>query len=577
MLRSTSRSIRAFAVLGTAALLCTVGLPGRVAAAEGPGSPVPIAGGPRTRPQPGADARGATSGDVSAAAAIGSAAWIEPVNGGPGSWDFCDPGTYCLWEFPQGTPIVLQVAVGPAVATSQPPVPTGTVTVYQRLVFGTMSLGAFPLANGLAQVTVPVQQPSAGTVIGGFTASYSGDANYAPGSTFEEAFISVVPAGAPRWQFETLDGPGLAADSITGLTGLGATSVRYGDSPQVFYYDQTNGNLRHAWYSGGWRTETLDGVGGAHGRIDADVGRTTTAIVYGGQLQVFYDDATNGALRHAWWNGVAWQFETLDGVTGAIAVGATTSDVGELAVASSYGIQVHAYYFDRGAGSLRHAWWNGVQWGSETIDGVGGLPGHLDATVGEDVDVTLYQGVPHAWYYDRTNGNLRHAWWDANLGRWRFENLDGDASLANGHVDGDLGSGVSVAMFSGGPHVWYYDRTSGALRHAWWNGAAWGYEDLDGFGGWEGQVIADVGDGTAVALVGDSPHVWYPDRTNGYLRHGWWNGVAWQFEAVDGFVSTLGTVDGDVGLEPTALELDGVPHVWYGDVTNTDLRHAWFG
>ena len=133
-----------------------------------------------------------------------------------------------------------------------------------------------------------------------------------------------------------------------------------------------------------WTFETLDGSGGGNGRVDADVGGlpsgTTATTIYAGQPHAWYPDVTNGDLRHAWWNGAQWTFETLDGAGGGN--GRTSHTVGEYAAATIYAGQPHVWYDDFTAADLRHAWWNGVEWNFETLDGAGGGNGRTTDSVG---------------------------------------------------------------------------------------------------------------------------------------------------------------------------------------------------
>ena len=47
--------------------------------------------------------------------------------------------------------------------------------------------------------------------------------------------------------------------------------------------------------------------------VGAGIGGFNAALLYNGQPQDFYWDTATNSLRHAWWNGAAWNFETLDG------------------------------------------------------------------------------------------------------------------------------------------------------------------------------------------------------------------------------------------------------------------------
>ena len=72
--------------------------------------------------------------------------------------------------------------------------------------------------------------------------------------------------------------------------------------------------MRHAWWGGGtWRFETLDGAGtgSGHGQVADALGSFNSALAYGTQLHDFYYDITHPQLRHAWWTGAQWSFEAL--------------------------------------------------------------------------------------------------------------------------------------------------------------------------------------------------------------------------------------------------------------------------
>ena len=499
---------------------------------------------------------------------------LQPVDAGPAAE--CDDVGNCHWFLPASSLVVFEAVLFPDNPAGEPAPTvraTGSVTFHNLSSSDLPDFGTVPLVNGIASITVP--QQAVGSYLSVY-ADYPGDANYASDGSQIQTIAVMGPPPAPRWRFETNDGSGgNASGSLPADIGGGASSIDYAGGPHVFSYDQTNGNLRHDWYDRGWHAETLDGAGGVGGRVDADVGRHTSALLYGGLPHVFYYDATNGDLRHAWWDGARWNYEVIDGGPSAVALRHVLRDVGETPAASLYGVQVHVYFHDVAHGDLRHAWWDGAHWNAETLDGAGGAAGRIAADVGADPSVTLYAGTPHVWSYDTTHADLRHAWWTGR--QWAFETLDGDVDTNAGRVASDLGQHPSVVLFNGLPHVWYHDTSAGALRHAWWTGARWNYEDLDGFGGFSGEVVADTGAGATAMVYGGTPHVWYHDATFGYLRHAWWDGYEWQFEALDGFTGGDGRVLGDVGNDPSVLNFNGQPHVWSHDTAHHSLRHAWFG
>lgn len=122
----------------------------------------------------------------------------------------------------------------------------------------------------------------------------------------------------------------------------------------------------------------------------------------------------------------------------------------------------HVFY--RGLQTLRHAYYNGLFWAFETLDGEGGPHGRTNANVGAFNAVVLYGGRPHVFYQDATNRNLRHAYFTGTA--WGFETLDG-AGGPNGRIVADTGLTNAAVSNWGRPEVFYYDRTGGNLRHAW--------------------------------------------------------------------------------------------------------------
>jgi len=384
-----------------------------------------------------------------------------------------------------------------------------------------------------------------------------------------------APASAARWHYETLDGNSTVGGRLNADVGQFSSVVLFGGQPHVFFRDVDHGDLRHAWWNGvQWSFETLDGnANDPSGRIDADVGTDAKSVLYGGQPHVFYYDVDHGDLRHAWWNGVQWSFETLDGNANDPS-GRINADVGSDGAVALYGGLPHVWYYDVTNGDLRHAWWNGVKWNFETLDGNSTAGGRVNANVGQYVGATLYGGLPHVWYYDDGATTLRHAWWTG--AGWAFEVLDGQGG-ANGQVNEAVGSDSAVALDGGQPHVFYYDIDGGDLRHAWWTGAQWNFETLDGNSIAGGRVNGDVGQYPVVHLYGGQPHVYYRDSTGADLRHAWWTGADWGYETLDGNRSdSSGRINGDVGMDG-ALTLYGTgPHVWYYDGTSGDLRHAWY-
>ena len=202
-----------------------------------------------------------------------------------------------------------------------------------------------------------------------------------------------------------------------GNVGLDTAATIYtqggGASLQLFTYDAGNGNLRHIWYDGtSWRGETLDGNSTANGRVDANVGINPTVLsTANGPIQLFYRDASNGNLRHAYHDmSTGWHFEILDG--DGYAVTRHDADTGATPTVVMQDDTLHVFATDVSAGDIRHYWSSPAQgWQSEVLDGSGedASSGRTNNSTGEDPTAIVYSGSLHVFYYEGANANLRHA------------------------------------------------------------------------------------------------------------------------------------------------------------------------
>ena len=276
-------------------------------------------------------------------------------------------------------------------------------------------------------------------------------------------------ADATGWHFETLDGEAGASGRTADVVGYQVTAILVNDAIHLFYHDGTTKSLRHAYANAAdtnWQFEVLDGQGGKTGS-STNAMSDPTAIAYGTSLQVFYYDATNGNLRHAWINTPTdtWKFEDLDGSPNSVA--RLNTNVGLSPTVTIFGTSLQLYYYDATNGNLRHAWTSPVRgWQFENLDGDPGSVGRLNSNVGAGISIVADDSVQKiaVLYYDFTYGNLRSAISDS-LG-WRFANLEGDIGSVTGY-DVDIGNGISGAFFNGTLQLYSYDATRHVMRHVW--------------------------------------------------------------------------------------------------------------
>jgi len=198
-----------------------------------------------------------------------------------------------------------------------------------------------------------------------------------------------------------------------------------------------------------------------------NVGWYTTAVIYNGRPQVFYYDADGLDLRHGYYNGVAWSFETLDGHQN-------------------------------------------------------GPNGRKLGRAGVDNSAVVYNGRPHVFYADTTaNADLRHAYFTGS--GWGFETLDGHQNGPNGQKLGKVGTEGSAIVSTGRLRVLYWDENESDLRHGYYTGFAWGFETLDGHqNGPNGQMLGIAGRHVSTLADGSRTRVFYAGGVPTYnLRHAW--------------------------------------------------------
>lgn len=340
---------------------------------------------------------------------------------------------------------------------------------------------------------------------------------------------------------------------------------------QSFYYDATKGNLRHAWTdANGWHFEQLDGDTGSVSGYAGDVGKYVSARAVGNQLQVFYYDTTKGNLRHAWTDANGWHFESLDGDAGSVSH--HTADVGQDILVLQGSPNLQLFYYDATVGDLRHAWSDASGWHFEQLDGSGGSVSGRSADSGRHTSGLYQSGDIQLFYYEMTTGNLRHAWSDSS--GWHFENLDGDTGSVS-QTAGDVGKYTSVVFVGSYMQLFYYDSNNKNLRHAWNDSNGWHFENLDGDSGSVAGHNADVG---GYAKVGNSNgylQLFYYDKTNSNLRHAWTNSSGWHFENLDGDAGSNAHFTANTGMYANLTVMGQYVRLFYYDATNTNVRHAW--
>jgi len=301
----------------------------------------------------------------------------------------------------------------------------------------------------------------------------------------------------------------------------------------VSWYESHNGGL---WYSyrrpegASWASPMLvDDMG--------DAGRYSAIGVHEGTVHITHLSGDTRQLRHAVWDGAAWQHEV---------VGQTLAEGQVLAVdLDAYG---HAKLIahDPTSGALTYLFQDDQGWYREIVAASGVTEGHADMVV-------TPQGALIAYYDEGTQG-LYLAERDAT--GWQRQLVDAAAdvgrycSLGVSYLDRD-----EDFVWERNLHISYYDATSKRLKYA--------HHDPQEHapGEWALQVVDDAGDvGRYASLVVDThgdPHISYYCEDLGDLRYA-------QFDHVAGWITGTLDTEFDRGkYTRMTLAADGWPCIVY--------------
>lgn len=270
-----------------------------------------------------------------------------------------------------------------------------------------------------------------------------------------------------------------------------------------------------------------------------------------------------------------YRFEKLVGPSGATNT-VNSSDLGDSTKTLSVGSKIYTFYYDSSNKNLRLTLWNGSSWQTTVLDGTGATtPGATTDDVGQGISAAVWNGSIQVYYYDTTSGDLRHAWTNSN--GWHAETLDGSKTSLGGS-DKDVGKFSMVSIWHNGIQLYYYNVTDGSLMHAWWPGNGWRFETLDGTSSSVSGQSDDVGSEGAILNWGSGIQLYYHNSTTGNLEHTWWPGDGkWHFEILDGTTTSLGKHNANVGLNSIAVTQYGPEiQLYYDDSTNGNLIHTWW-
>lgn len=287
-----------------------------------------------------------------------------------------------------------------------------------------------------------------------------------------------------------------------------------------------------------WHTEVVDDGAGS------DVGKSASLVKdHDGDLHVAYYDNTHHTVwyafrpvgEHHWYK---MQLPSSKAAYAYVALAVDNYDHPHLAYVAGAGVT--------------YATWNGKTWSSYVIDPVRAqysISIQLDAQ--QHPRISYYQEYGVSQYVQ----HLKYAAFDGH--QWFVQT-----------VDWRFGTGKYNSIIidsSGNAHV-AYNRMTGDLLYASWNGKAWQFDDVD-----PGSRYSHyVGNGVSAALDSSGyAHIAYLDVKANTVKYASFDGTHWQTETIDQLVERA-------LLDHVSLKLDrqGRPHVAYYDAGLGVLKYA---
>lgn len=333
---------------------------------------------------------------------------------------------------------------------------------------------------------------------------------------------------ADSWHIQTIDSNDIVGD-------YNSIAVDSAHNPHISYYDQTNLDLKYAYWDGSaWNISSVD--------TNGDVGlNTSLALDSSDHPHISYYDVTNLDLKYAYWDGSVWDISSVD----------TSGDVGSsLSLVLDSSDHPYIAYYDATNGDLKYAYWDGSSWDISSMD--------TDGDVGGDCSIAMdIYGYPCFSYYDYTNGDLKFAYWDGY--EWVIFTIDSA---------GNVGLFTSLAVDAENIwHIAYYDYTCQFLKHATTYSGPWTISSIAPVGEFGGFPSIAIGQH-------EYPHISYYDRVTHNLYHAHWDYTTWEIHQINPYGSPVEVFSSIFVDQVTSLF---IPHVSYADETNYDLMYAWYG
>jgi hypothetical protein len=332
-------------------------------------------------------------------------------------------------------------------------------------------------------------------------------------------------------KYAYFDGTNWQTQNI-GASGLGTSIILDKNSTPHISFRGTSGTglgLFYAFFDGvRWQITNVDsgsGIVGAECSIAID-SLSNIHISYVGE---------NATIKHAVYNGIAWEIETVDiwrTVTGA---SIDLDSSGRPHISYSYG-----------SSEIQYAYHDGIKWHIQTI---------FTGKHGEYVTPTSLAldslNNPHVSFYDWENMDLQYGFNDGS--GWQFQTINSKSIAVSPQISITLDANSK-------PCIVYFDETNNTIKYSYLENNNWVEEDISL------PFVPTYGD-IILSLHLDwlsKPHVLY--RINTSLYYSFKNDTTWQTELVSNNVNSW-----SIGF---ALDKTSNPFVTYQDSKAKDF---WYG
>ena len=377
------------------------------------------------------------------------------------------------------------------------------------------------------------------------------------GDTDLDAFVANWPDPDKVWLNQSASpGPGGEAWQVSHVATRGDAGL-YGDLaldaaglPHITYVrfipvvqDGDNYRLVYAYWDGvRWHSERVD--------LDQHMGGTggynALALDSNGYPHIAYTAGTGSLflnLKYAFWDGTAWQVQTID----------DSEDIEpQVALALDSGDHPHILYQDNDTNELLYTSWDGAAWTEQTIaSNMSQETAHALVLDAND--------LPHISYNDTVADVIRYAHFDGL--NWQNEAVNNPLSLTSAYTDIALDS-------AGNPAIAYsWGSFESEIHYASWDGQDWVIETAAQF------PSLSVRDRVNLAFDGGGdPHILTSpsDLSASFLAHFYKDSGSWISETLDN--------NGYVGpYSNFALDAQDRLHAVYYDQDYEDLRYGTWG